>query len=100
MKLKPTENKADVNDPLYEEQVVHTPMGTTMKPTKFVLGDVVVTKETVGANNVEIPKNVKLTVISTLGDDMYTLTGPNNLIVELNGSSLEKSEGGTVWGNL
>lgn len=103
MKLRPNEVKAEINDPLIndaENMVVHTPMGTTIKPAKFLLGDKVVTTQNVDANKVKIPEDVQLTVMSVLDNDKYILTGPNNLIIELDGAYLEKSEGGTVWGNL
>lgn len=72
------------------EQIVHTPMGTTIKPAKFNILDKVTTTEKVDMENVEIPEGVTLTVMHILGDDMYSLIGPENLKVRLNGAYLEK----------
>lgn len=82
------------------EQVVHTPMGTTIEPAKFVIGDKVMTSAKISTDNIEIPENVELTVMGVIGDNMYSLIGPNNLVVKLDGAYLEKSVGGNVWGNL
>lgn len=72
------------------EQIVHTPMGTTIKPAKFNILDKVTTTEKVDMENIEIPEGVILTVMHILGDDMYSLIGPENLKVRLNGAYLEK----------
>ncbi len=96
--------KAEIHDPLFTEvedtQMVHTPMGTTIQPAKFFPGDTVITSQKISEDNVTIPENIELTVMSVNGDDMYSLTGPNGLVLKLNGAYLEKSVGGKVWGNL
>lgn len=74
------------------EQIVHTPMGTTIKPAEFKMCEVVKTSQKVDLNNVEIPEGIELTVMSILGDDMYTLVGPEGLVVKLGGAYLEKVE--------
>lgn len=71
-------------------QVVHTPMGTTVKPAEFQVSDKVTTTEKVDMENVEIPEGITLTVMHILGDDMYSLIGPEGLKVRLNGAYLEK----------
>ncbi len=71
-------------------QVVHTPMGTTVKPAKFGMSDRVKTTEKVDMDNVEIPEGLTLVVMGILGDDMYSCIGPEGLTVRLHGSYLEK----------
>ena len=72
------------------EQIVHTPMGTTIKPAKFRISDHVTTTQKVDMNNVEIPEGVDLVVMHILGDNMYSLIGPEGLVVRLTGDYLEK----------
>lgn len=71
-------------------QVVHTPIGTTVKPAKFGVSTKVTTTQKVDMENVEIPEGTVLTVMHILGDDMYSLIGPENLKVRLHGAYLEK----------
>ena len=71
-------------------QIVHTPMGTTIEPAKFQNGDRVTTTQTLDTDNVEIPEGIVLCVSGIIGDDMYSLIGPNNLKFKLNGAYLEK----------
>lgn len=72
------------------EQIVHTPMGTTIKPAKFKIGDKVTTTETVDMDNVTIPEGIVLTVMGIMDDDMYSCVGPEGLIIRQNGAYLEK----------
>lgn len=72
------------------EQIVHTPMGTTIKPAKFRISDHVTTIQKVDMNNVEIPEGVDLVVMHILDDNMYSLIGPEGLVVRLTGDYLEK----------
>lgn len=71
-------------------QVKHTPMGTTVEPAKFKIGDKVTTTETVDMDNVTIPEGIVLTVMGVMGDDMYSCVGPEGLIIRQNGAYLEK----------
>ena len=77
-------------------QIVHTPMGTSVKPAKFGISDRVTTSQKVDMENIEIPEGIELTVMNIIGDDMYGLIGPNNLSVRLHGSYLEKSKKGNI----
>lgn len=72
------------------EQIVHTPMGTTIKPAKFRISDHVTTTETVDMDNVKIPEGIELVVMNILGDNMYSLIGPEGLVIRLTGDYLEK----------
>jgi len=71
-------------------EVVHTPMGTTVRPAKFRISDHVTTTETVDMDNVKIPEGVELVVMNILGDNMYSLIGPEGLVIRLTGDYLEK----------
>lgn len=75
---------------IHPMQIVHTPMGTTVKPAKFGISDHVKTTQKVDLNDVEIPEDVDLVVMGILGDDMYSLIGPEGLVLKLNGAYLEK----------
>lgn len=94
--------KAEVNDPIIvedvdnsvdnsnPEQIKHTPMGTIVEPAKFKIGDKVTTTEEVDMDNIVIPEGIILTVMGIMGDDMYSLVGPEGLIIRQNGAYLEK----------
>ena len=71
-------------------QIKHTPMGTVVEPAKFSIGDKVKTVSDVDMNNVRIPEGLTLTVMGIMGDDMYSLVGPEGLIFRQNGAYLEK----------
>lgn len=103
--------KAKVNDELYEElpdmtdyerdlvadevkiepmEIVHTPMGTTVKPAKFGIGEQVCTNKDVDLGNTTIPEGFNLTIMRLFGDDVYGCTGPEGLSVSIKGEDLEK----------
>lgn len=71
-------------------QMKHTPMGTVIEPAKFNIGDKVKTVSDVDMDNVKIPEDLTLTVMGIMGDDMYSLVGPEGLIFRQNGAYLEK----------
>ena len=90
MKMKNVETgeELDFNDD--EVQIKHTPMGTTIEPAKFRIGDKVTTVSDIDMDNVKIPEGITLTVMGIMGDDMYSLVGPEGLIIRQNGAYLEK----------
>ena len=103
--------EAKVNDPIMEElpdmtdyekdpmagevdiepmEIVHTPMGTTVKPAKFGMGEQVRTNKEVDLGNTIIPEGFELTIMRLFGDDVYGCTGPEGLSVSIKGEDLEK----------
>lgn len=71
-------------------EIKHTPMGTTIEPAKFRISDHVTTTQKVDMDNIEIPEGINLVVMHILGDNMYSLIGPEGLVIRLPGDYLEK----------
>lgn len=76
----------------YDElgQTVHTPTEITIEPAKFKISDHVTTTQKVDMDNIEIPEGVDLVVMHILDDNMYSLIGPEGLVIRLTGDYLEK----------